>query len=245
MLKKCIICDSEFETKSGTAKFCSAKCRDAKIPVDKHIGEIHGELEIRSMYRKQSCLYANCICSCGKECTVRYCHLLAGHTRTCGHSHANGRKIEGKTNKYGVRALHKTGKKGNKTLVHCICSCGNEFDTDIDTFSKVQSCGCVRKSSHQEGTDVYNLVNVKLQKNNTSGIRGVTWNKESQKWVAFISFKRNYYYLGKYEELTDAAEARRAAEENIYGNFLFWYARKYPQQWEIINNRQSGSSTAS
>lgn len=239
MVKRCVVCESQFEANSNNAKYCSAECRNAKIPVNNHVGEVHGELKIKSVYRQRSYLYAECQCSCGKECTVMYSNLLNGCTKTCGH--ATGRNKEEKynrnCNRYGIQALYKVNGKRKKPLLHCLCPCGKEFDTLMETFSHVQSCGCVRKASQHEGTDVYMLVSQKIQKNNTSGVRGVTWNKESEKWVAYITFKGKYFYLGKYEEITNAAEARKLAEENLYGNFLGWYARKYPEKWAIINKR--------
>lgn len=233
MLKKCIICGNEFTTKSGSAKFCSEKCRNAKITVNEHIGEVYGELEVKSVYRQNSFLYANCKCSCGKECTVKYCNLLAGHTRTCGHINRTKYDV-GKTNDYGIMVL-KAEKKGNKNMLHCICTCGNEFDMPADTFKIRKSCGCIHNFRYQEQTDIYNIMdNRKIQKNNKSGVRGVCWNKSTKKWNAQIVFQKQFYYLGRYSKIEDAEKARRQAEENLYENFLEWYAGKYPEQWDLL-----------
>lgn len=240
MVKKCIVCGSEFEAKAGGEKYCSEECRNAEIPVHKHIGEIHGELEIISIYQKRSVLFANCKCSCGRGCTVRYCNLSSGRTKTCGrdHPHVGRQKLEGKTNQYGVRVLYEAGMTGKHKLFHCSCSCGSEFDVSENSFPIVQSCGCVRKTSHQEGTDIYQILNRKISKNNTSGVKGVTWNSESGKWIAHIGFKGVRYYLGRYEEIADAAEARSQAEENLYGDFFAWYAEEHPKQWGILSGRK-------
>lgn len=55
--------------------------------------------------------------------------------------------------------------------------------------SKVYLNGCV------ENTSVYSIKLKKMLKNNTSGVRGVTFDKASQKWKAQIVFKGRNYYL--------------------------------------------------
>ena len=50
-------------------------------------------------------------------------------------------------------------------------------------------------------------------KNNTSGIKGVTWNKNHKKWEAYISIHRKRKYLGNYDDLEEAQHARLAEEK--------------------------------
>lgn len=129
------------------------------------------------------------------------------------------------------------------------CFCGKEF---VDSLYKVTggertSCGClklknlekcikVNKSFCIDNTNVLSL-NKKLNKNNTSGVKGV-YKKKNGKYVAFIGFKMNKYHLGTYDTLEDAALARAEAEKEIYGNFLEWYAKEFPEQWEKIEKRR-------
>ena len=47
----------------------------------------------------------------------------------------------------------------------------------------------------------------RLRATNTSGYRGVTWNKISKKWRAQIGVDSKLVYLGEYEKLLDAAKA--------------------------------------
>lgn len=48
-------------------------------------------------------------------------------------------------------------------------------------------------------------------KDNTSGRRGVSWDKEKGKWEAYITVGRRKH-LGYYDELNSAIEARKEAE---------------------------------
>ena len=58
------------------------------------------------------------------------------------------------------------------------------------------------------------------------------------RYRSYITFKRKQYSLGCYKKLEEAIEARKKAEENIYGGFLEWYKGTYPKEWEIINKKQ-------
>ena len=58
--------------------------------------------------------------------------------------------------------------------------------------------------------------NISLHRTNTSGVTGVTWNKDRGRWVAQIHMHGKGYFLGHYESKADAAAARKAANEK-YG----------------------------
>lgn len=75
-------------------------------------------------------------------------------------------------------------------------------------------------------------------KNNTSGYNGVSWHSQLEKWRAYITFQRKQYSLGVYDSMDDAIEARKTAEKEIYGNFLEWYAKEFPEKWERIQKQR-------
>lgn len=66
-------------------------------------------------------------------------------------------------------------------------------------------------------TNSQNLANRRRQKNNTSGIKGVS--KHRGKWAANISVNGKSVYLGVYESIEDATAAYRKAAKEIYGEF--------------------------
>lgn len=61
---------------------------------------------------------------------------------------------------------------------------------------------------------------MKISKANKSGIKGVSWDKNRNKWVAQITFKGKNYNLGRYNNKEDAREAREKAEKEMFGKFL-------------------------
>lgn len=50
-------------------------------------------------------------------------------------------------------------------------------------------------------------------KNNTSGVSGVTWNKQMEKWTAEITINKKRKYLGTFSRKEDAIKARKDAEK--------------------------------
>ena len=68
-----------------------------------------------------------------------------------------------------------------------------------------------------------------VYKTNTSGVKGVYYSKKRDKWIAQIMFQQKCYYLGGYDRIEDAAEARAEAEEKIFGDFLRWYHDEFPE----------------
>lgn len=53
---------------------------------------------------------------------------------------------------------------------------------------------------------------------NTSGHTGVSWYKSREQWVARINVDKKRITLGYFEEIADAIQARKAAEEQYWNN---------------------------
>lgn len=64
-----------------------------------------------------------------------------------------------------------------------------------------------------------NPINCGLYKNNTSGHKGVMWNKRLSKWVACIQVNKKSKHLGVFENYNDAVFAREQAEEKYFGEY--------------------------
>jgi len=64
-----------------------------------------------------------------------------------------------------------------------------------------------------------NNANTGINKANTSGYKGVTWNKSCGKWHAQIKDNKKRVYLGVYDDIKDAAKAYDDAAVRIYGEF--------------------------
>ncbi len=133
------------------------------------------------------------------------------------------------------------GVQGKNHLWLCKCDCGNEVAATQDHLlhGQKKSCGCLHDTVYQEnlklvaGTSVTKLETRrdKLNSDNTSGCTGVypqsSHGKRTGRWIAQICFQGKRYYLGCFDELKDAAEARKKAEEQLYDGFLNWYYQEY------------------
>lgn len=67
-----------------------------------------------------------------------------------------------------------------------------------------------------------NGINKSIQSNNTSGVKGVSWHKGINKWIARISYSPNKRItLGSFDNFEDAVIARKAAEQKYYGEYNY------------------------
>jgi hypothetical protein len=57
-----------------------------------------------------------------------------------------------------------------------------------------------------------NCRNASRRKDNTSGVPGVSWNKDRGKWLVTISAEKGRRYVGIFDRKADAIVARKAAE---------------------------------
>lgn len=64
-----------------------------------------------------------------------------------------------------------------------------------------------------------NPINRRINTNNLSGYKGVSYFKVVKKWRAQIQYKKIVYHLGIYEKLIDAAKAYNEAAIKFHGEF--------------------------
>ena len=64
-----------------------------------------------------------------------------------------------------------------------------------------------------------NAKNISIPSNNTSGIIGVSWSKQWNKWRAFVCIEGKYISLGYYKDKNDAIIARLKGEKEYYKEF--------------------------
>lgn len=72
----------------------------------------------------------------------------------------------------------------------------------------------------REATISQNGINRPRQSNNTSGYKGVYWNKGISMWMARIYVRGKMVYLGVYKEIKEAAKAYKKASDELHGIFI-------------------------
>lgn len=86
---------------------------------------------------------------------------------------------------------------------------GNGLNNDVENL---------RAATHAQ-----NGSNRGAQKNNTSGFKGVSWHKKSNKWQAAIALGRKNHYLGLFDTPEAAHEAYKDAAKKLHKEFAnFW-----------------------
>jgi hypothetical protein len=71
----------------------------------------------------------------------------------------------------------------------------------------------------RQATFSQNQYNKKIPKHNTSGVKGVSWDKKRNKWYAQIEFSGKHYNLGRYDTIEEATQKVRQARENLHKEF--------------------------
>ena len=215
-------CGAEVEVESRRLKpgaMLSCGCKE-KPPSDL-MGCRFGKLVVLEKTEKRAANRAviwRCRCDCGAETEVPRDKLLSGQKTSCGCGRTPLQK-----DWVGRRFGHLTvtayaGKENGSHLWRCRCDCGGETVVRQSNLQSGQtvSCGCeqkARKGLHfVDGTLLERLTPGRLSRANTSGVRGVYFNRRRNKWVAQIMFRGKDYYLGGYPTLEEAARARRDGE---------------------------------
>lgn len=167
-----------------------------------------------------------CCCDCGGTAFVAGKNLVRGDTKSCGCFLKEKQDIAGQH--FGkLTALHqdKIQEKNRPRKWICQCECGRLCSVAISNLRNghTQSCGCLGAVEYRhliEGTCLEVIASKTIPKNNRSGIKGVSYYSRTDSWVATLTFKGKYFFLGKFSTVAEAAQARRRAEEEIITPFF-------------------------
>lgn len=123
--------------------------------------------------------------------------------------------------KFGkLTVMYMNGRdKHYNAIAHCRCDCGNEKDVLCCNLKNehTKSCGC--NSKVIMGT-IPNMLKTKISRRNTSGVKGVYFDKSHKKQRAVIQFQGISHSLKYCDTLQEAADARREAEKVYFDSFL-------------------------
>jgi len=120
----------------------------------------------------------------------------------------------------GYAGLKCASKNLRYAIPYMICKCHECGDTSEIPLAKLKS-GQTSKCVH-------------CVKRDTSDHKGVSLDKKSHKWRAYVTFQRKQYNLGFYDNIDDALSSRRKGDEEMFESFVGWYKENYPTQWEQL-----------
>lgn len=223
----------ERSLKYGGSQSCGCLTRERAYQATAYdmLGKTFGDLTVvgKSKKRTKRGGYWTCLCSCGYTCEATASDLVNGYKTHCGcKTVKNYASADITGQRFGrLVALHQTKKRDKKGSViwHCRCDCGNEVDVSYNfiVYANQVSCGCKQKEhmatlgkylTHVNGTSIDAIKSKKVPTDNTTGYKGVYLIKG--KYVAKIVFRKKQYFLGTYDNIEDAAEARKEAEKVLF-----------------------------
>lgn len=196
--------------------------------------------------------YYKCRCICGKVKEVSAKSLKYGKSKSCGCVAAKrlSKKYKGVVKKENdidltnktfnkIKVVKRISGKGVQTIWECKClNCGKIFNKPQHnlTSGRCVSCGCAKRENSKKNINKYlgqvektNLSTInsdKPGKANTSGVKGVSYRKTTNNYVAYIGFKGKLNIIGYFKTLEEAAAARKQAEEELYKPILEKYNYK-------------------
>ncbi len=231
----------ERSLKSGGSLSCGCLRTENSREIVAHdlTGKIFGNLTVLEKETKTHSYGGNwwrCRCSCGNIYSTPASLLATGKRTHCGCKQQKNTSMNDISGQkfYRLTALYPTEERDSRGSViwHCICECGNEIDISYNVllYTQVKSCGCQKKEhsrklnsylTHVGGTSVDILKSDKVPTNNTTGVKGVYLVRG--RYMAKIVFQKKQYFLGYYETLEEATEARKLAEVHIKDTVLPHY----------------------
>ena len=110
----------------------------------------------------------------------------------------------------------------------CKCDCGNITYAKTGHLKNgyIKSCGCLQKENRMLITATESkILKYNINKNNTSGHKGISYSKENHKYKAYICFHNVIYYLLYSNNINDCIAVRKEAESAVAnGTFEQWIA---------------------
>ena len=125
--------------------------------------------------------------------------------------------IAGNVYKHGYRIINIDRKKYQSSRLAFLYQTGQFPERFVDHIDGNPSND--RWINLRESTPSENQFNKKLQKNNSSGQKGVSWCKRKNKWYARIWHNRKTILLGYFASKEEAIKVRKEAEITYHGNF--------------------------
>lgn len=212
-------------------------------------GRVFGQLTVLCEYNKGNNKGSSwlCRCSCGNTVIFEGNRLLSGHNKRCGHCNQKfviyGDVVEwilpncenfffdfadlSLVSQYNWHIDAQGYPKSNGMHLHRLLM--NPPDgmvvDHIDGDKLNNRRNNLRICKHSE-----NLRNASISSSNTSGFKGVCFDKSRNKWSANITVNGKHHYLGRYDTPEEAAEEYDKAASIFYG--------KYARTNEMIRGKE-------
>lgn len=190
--------------------------------------------------RKKGKKYYKCRCDCGVVKDVYYRSVEKGFSTSCGcvRSELTRNRVKDLTGeRFGKLVVLNRDLSRDGAYWNCKCDCGVVKSIKGTSLTKkkepTRSCGCdwiaavkvvgsntiAKNSERQIARNVEYHTNFQVickeepHKNNTSGYKGVSWDRVREKWSVYIQVHGKRIFLGRYADKEIAIEVRKEAEK--------------------------------
>jgi len=116
---------------------------------------------------------------------------------------------------YAARCLCANGKHTALYMHKCIIPAPSGYEVDHINQNKLDN----RKENLRACTRTQNLGNRTPYANNTSGYKGVSWNRNERKWIVQIGIYGKRIRVGEFADKKEAAKAYNKAAIEWFGEF--------------------------
>lgn len=204
-------------------------------------GNVYGRLTVierAENYKHYTCWL--CKCECGNEAVVRSSDLRFNKTKSCGclrkefAQKLNNKHGKSKTTEFKIwKGINqRCNNKNNKSYEDYggrgikVCKRWSKFENFLvdmgemppkkHSIERIDVNGDYEPSNCKWASVIEQSRNHRLQKNNSSGYKGISWDNESSKWVAYIGLNKKTIKLGRFLKKEDAIKARKEAETKYW-----------------------------
>lgn len=183
-----------------------------------------------------------CVCDCGNK-TVSYAETLRrGDTKSCGCYRIDKLTTHGNTSKNYISPTYRSwvkmiqrctylkdpsyenyGARGIKVCGGWLSSFEN-FLADVGkrpsvkhSIDRIDVNGDYEPGNCRWATRTEQNINQRMRKDNTTGQKGVYYDKRRGNWYVRIAFKHTVINVGTFDSVSDATKARKEAEQLYWG----------------------------
>lgn len=152
---------------------------------------------------------------------LHYNSATGDFTRLLSVTNARGGRVGDRPRAIDAHGYHQLSVDGKLYKAHRLAwfyMTGAWPTNDIDHINGIRTDN--RFSNLREATRQENLRNTSLRSDNSSGVKGVSWDKHRSRWRSYIIVNGKQKALGYFHSKGEAAQARKDAELKEFGEFV-------------------------